>query len=160
MMGLRVNMDKTKILVCRAKPVQSGKAKCPCGVCGKGVDRNSILCTQCGKWIHKRCSRVKGSLESCKNFKCGKCLNVVASDEMPDSKIARESTTVGLEFVDTFCYLGNMLSAEGGVEQAVRRRVRCAWGKFKEFMPSLTMRGTSLKVKGKMYKACVQSVMM
>ena len=27
-------------------------------------------------------------------------------------------------------------------------------------MPILTMRGTSLKVKGKIYKACVQSVMM
>ena len=92
-------MDKTKILVCCAKPVQSGKpsGKWPCGVCGKGVGRNSILCTQCGKWIHKRCSGVKGSLESCKNFKCGKCLNVVASDEMSDSKA--ESTTVGLEFV-------------------------------------------------------------
>ena len=35
--GLRVNMDKTKILVCHAKPVQSGKpsGKWPCGVCGE-----------------------------------------------------------------------------------------------------------------------------
>ena len=60
--GLRVNMDKTKILVCRPKPVESGKpsGKWPCGVCGKEVGRNSVLCTQCGKWIHKRCSGVKG----------------------------------------------------------------------------------------------------
>ena len=62
--------------------------------------------------------------------------------------------------VDTFCYLGDMLSAGGGVEEAVCCRVRCAWGKFNELMPILTMRGTSLKVKGKIYKACVQSVMM
>ena len=34
------------------------------------------------------------------------------------------------------------------------------WGKFNELMPILTMRGTSLKVKGTIYKACVQSVMM
>ena len=61
--------------------------------------------------------------------------------------------------VDTFCYVGDMLSAGGGVEEAVRCRVRCAWGKFNELMPILTMRGTSLKVKGKIYKACVQSVM-
>ena len=74
--------------------------KWPCGVCGKGVGRNSILCTQCGKWIHKRCSEVKGSLESWKNLKCGKCLNVVASVEMSGSKA--ESATVGLESVDTF----------------------------------------------------------
>ena len=47
--GLRVNMDITK--VCRAKPVQNGtpSGKWPYGVCGKVVDRNSILCTQCGK---------------------------------------------------------------------------------------------------------------
>ena len=101
---------------------------------------------------------MKGSLESCKNIKCGKCVNIVASFEMSDSKA--ESATVGLESVDTFCYLGDMLSAEGGVEEAVRCRVRCAWGKFNELMPILTTRGTSLKVKGKIYKACVQSVMM
>ena len=104
--GLRVNMDRTKILVCRAKLAQSGKSsdKWSCGVCGKGVGRNSIHCTQCGKWIHKRCSGVKGSSESCKNFKC---LNVVASVEMSDSQA--KSAIVGLESVDTFCYLGDML---------------------------------------------------
>ena len=103
---------------------------------------------------------MKGSLKGSfgKNFKCGKCLNVVASVEMSDSKA--ESNTVGLESVDTFCYLDDMLSAGGGVEEAVGCRVRCAWGKFNELMPILTMRGTSLKVKGKIYKTCVQSVMM
>ena len=53
-----------------------------------------------------------------------------------------------------------MLSAGGGVEEAVRCRVRCARGKFNEHMPILTIRGTSLKVKGEICKACVQSVMM
>ena len=28
----------------------------PCGVCGHGVGANSVLCTACGKWCHKRCS--------------------------------------------------------------------------------------------------------
>ena len=27
-----------------------------CGVCGRGVGANSVLCTACGKWCHKRCS--------------------------------------------------------------------------------------------------------
>ena len=54
-------------------------------------------------------------MESCKNFKCEKCLNgEVDSVVMSDSKVA--STTVGLESVDTFCYLGDMLSAGGRVE--------------------------------------------
>src|SRR5580693_1009012 len=73
--GLRVNMGKTKIMVICAKPPLSGQpsGKWPCWVYGKGVGQNSILCTQCNKWIHKKCSGVKGSLESCKKFQSGKC---------------------------------------------------------------------------------------
>ena len=52
-------------------------------------------------------------MESCKNFKCGKCLNVVARLEISDSKA--ESTTADVESVATFCYLGDMLSAGGGI---------------------------------------------
>ena len=54
--------------------------------CVKGLELKSQFFALCGKWIHKRCSGVKGSLESCKNFKYRKCLKVVASDEMSDSK--------------------------------------------------------------------------
>ena len=51
-----------------------------------------------------------------------------------------------------------MLSAGGGVEEGGSLSGgECAWGKFNELMPMLTMRGTSLKVKGKIYKACVQN---
>src|SRR5580698_741490 len=53
-----------------------------------------------------------------------------------------------------------MLGAEGGVEAAVRYRVRCAWSKFYELVPILTRRGVSLKLKGKFYRACVQSVLL
>ena len=52
-----------------------------------------------------------------------------------------------------------MFSAKGGAEDAVRARVRCAWGKFKELSPILTSRGVSLKLKGKIFKTCVQTVM-
>ena len=34
----------------------------PCGVCDKRVKTNSILCVLCNKWVHKRCSGVKGGL--------------------------------------------------------------------------------------------------
>jgi hypothetical protein len=63
-----------------------------------------------------------------------------------------------LECVDRFCYLGDMLEVGGGVEEATKARVKCAWGKFRELIPILTARGASLKVKGKLYRACVQSV--
>ena len=64
-----------------------------------------------------------------------------------------------VEWVDSFCYLGDVMGCGGGVEDAVRHRVKCAWGKFRELSLFLTLRGMSLKLKGKLYSACVQSVL-
>ena len=43
--------------------------------------------------------------------------------------------------------------------EASLARVRSVWGKFNELKPILTARGASLKLKGKIYRTCVQSVM-
>ena len=53
--GMRVNMNKTKVMISgeRQKPVQKA-ARCPCGVCGRGVGSNSIQCTSCHKWRRLR----------------------------------------------------------------------------------------------------------
>ena len=37
--------------------------------------------------------------------------------------------------------------------------MKCAWAKFKELSPILTAHGTSYHIKGKIYRACVQSVL-
>ena len=44
--GMRVNMNKTKVMISgeRQKPVQKA-ARWPCGLCGRGVGSNSIQCT-------------------------------------------------------------------------------------------------------------------
>jgi len=51
--GMRVNMNKTKVMINgeRQKLVQKA-ARWPCGVFGRGVDSNSIQCTSCQKWVH------------------------------------------------------------------------------------------------------------
>ena len=64
-----------------------------------------------------------------------------------------------LEVVDKFCYLGDVIGKGGGAEEASRARVRCAWGKFRDLRRLLTTRGASLKVKEKIYRACVQRVL-
>ena len=56
-------------------------------------------------------------------------------------------------------YLGDTLGVRGGVEEAARARVRCTWAKFKELSPILTARGASYRIKRKIHKACVQSVL-
>jgi len=61
--GMRVNMNKTKVMISgeRQKPVQKA-AGWLCGVCDRGVGSNSIQCTSCHKWVHKKCSGIKGSM--------------------------------------------------------------------------------------------------
>ena len=45
--------------------------------------------------------------------------------------------------VTKICYLGDTLSSDGGVVEAARATVRCAWGKFKELPSILYVRGAS-----------------
>ena len=43
---------------------------------------------------------------------------------------------------------GDMTGAGGGAEEALRARVQCAWGKFRELSPILTSRGASSEDDG------------
>ena len=48
----------------------------PCSVCSLRVKVNSVLCVQCGKWIHGRCAEVKRvTTKFSRNFACRKCTN-------------------------------------------------------------------------------------
>jgi len=60
---VKANMNRTKVLVSgeSRKGVQNAR-RWPCGVCGRGVGRNSIQCTKCQKWVHKKCSGVTASV--------------------------------------------------------------------------------------------------
>ncbi|XP_065319059.1 uncharacterized protein LOC135927050 [Gordionus sp. m RMFG-2023] len=62
-----------------------------------------------------------------------------------------------LEKVDKFCYLGDMLIEDGGVDSAVVARIRQAWKKFREMSSILTNKKISLKLKGKVYISGVRS---
>jgi len=67
---------------------------------------------------------------------------------------------ISLEKVDKLCYLGNALDADGGCDSAVTAKIRFAWEKFHEYLPILTGKGFSLKLKGKVYAICVRSCLM
>jgi len=65
-----------------------------------------------------------------------------------------EHTDIGngvlLEKIDKFCYLGDVLNADGGCNSAVTARVRFAYKTFWEYLPILTAgKGFLLKLKGK-----------
>jgi len=67
---------------------------------------------------------------------------------------------VSLEKVDKFCYLGDMLDADGGCDSAVTARVKFAWNKFCKYLPILTGKEFSLKLKGMVYATCLKSCLM
>ena len=53
-----------------------------------------------------------------------------------------------------------MLDAGGGAQSSSITRVQCAWGKFRNLLPLLTSKAVPSKVKGELFRACVQTVML
>ena len=70
--GMRVNMNKTKVMISGERQmVRQKDVRWLCRVCSKGVGSNSIQCTSCQKWVHKKCSGIKGSMSKvAKSFIC------------------------------------------------------------------------------------------
>jgi len=70
-------MNKTKVMISgeRQKVMQKA-ARWPCGICGRGVGNNSIQCTSCQKWVHRKCTSIKGSMYKV-TFISRVCLNPV-----------------------------------------------------------------------------------
>ena len=90
------------------------------------------------------------------DFRCRRCLD---GDSVVSLSEVELEPGVKVECVSKFCYLGDTLGSGGGVVAAARAIVRCAWAKFKELSPILTVRGASYRIKGRIYSACVQSVL-
>ena len=134
--GLRVNVEKTKIMVGEGRKVRGTSNVDPCSVCGMRVKRNSIRCNRCRFWVHARCSGVKGGLSKVeRTFICKKCGDGGGEGGTSGEKgeKGREVKVFdGMEVVENFCYLGDTIQRDGGCDLAVRERVRKGWMKFRE----------------------------
>ena len=108
--GLKVNISKTKVMHCKIRSGQmENSGKWPCGVCRKGVGVNSIVCTVCRQWVHKRCSGISGSLNAINDFECRICVDGIMHGE---PRTEMEIENVGkLECVEKFFYFGDMIGA-------------------------------------------------
>ena len=139
-----------------------GNVKHPCSVCLKGVDVNSIRYTQCVQWVHARCSRVKGSLKNVESsFICRRCKGDLCETRQVNSQLnGLHIDGHEYEIVDKLCYLGDMLSQEGGCEHAILKRIQTGWLKFRELSGLLIGKGMSLKSKGIIYTTCIRHAML
>ena len=138
--GLKVNAEKSKVMVGSSGGkmiVNSGKW--PCGVCGKGV---------CKKWIHKRCSGVRGDLSRVADgFRCRRCDGTIQEVDLAEDLMVDGETYECVNF-KSFCYLGDTLDGDGGADLAATARIRNGWMKFRELLPFLTSRVPPLEMKG------------
>ena len=62
-----------------------------------------------------------------------------------------------LEIVDSFRYLGDVISCGGAVELAVGGRVSCVWSKWRELASLLVNHSISLEEKVKVYCVFMRS---
>jgi len=78
---MRVNMNKTKVMISgERQKVRQKAVRWPYGVYSKGVGSNSLQCTSCQKWVHKKRNGIKDSMSKViKTFICRGCLNLVTS---------------------------------------------------------------------------------
>ena len=137
---MKVNTGKMKVMANGEGGERVVSKVDPCGVCDKRVKANSVLYVGCNKWVHKKCSGVKGSLRKVEGvFQCKVCSQGRVLD------VVVEGMDNGVE---GFGYLGDKLSAGGGCASAVVSRVRVGWGKFKELSGVLCGKKWSMKLKG------------
>lgn len=81
------------------------------------------------------CSDVLARAEGA--FVCKVCESVDVNGESGDvNEGIDRGDEVCVENVGKFCYLGDTLNGNGGVNSASVARVRCAWKKFKELSGS------------------------
>ena len=59
-----------------------------------------------------------------------------------------------LETVDSFYYLGDVISCGGGVESAARDRISCAWSKRRELASLLVNHSIPPEKRSKVYCTC------
>ena len=126
--GMRVNLDKTEMMMSGLKEKVAASKIGPCGVCGRRVKVNAVFCTNCARWVHGRCTSMKRvSLGLAKNIVCTSC---TALDE--DGVEPIENSCDGVKTVNEFCYLEDKLKTSGGCEAAVSARMRIGWIKFRD----------------------------
>jgi len=78
----------------------------------------------------------------------------------PVTSIGHTSIDIGasenLEFVDKFCYLGNMSSVDGDADATVEARIQTGWNKFRQLVPLLTNKDISLIMSETIQQLCAK----
>ena len=118
-----MNLRNTKVLVSGAEGEVSVSKVDPCGICGKRVMANPVLCVKCRKWIHGRSAKVKSVTPRLgRYFVCRRCKKQVDGLVEPVEELCEEVDTVR-----GFFYMGDRVNASGVCEAVVTARATENW---------------------------------
>ena len=112
-------MERQRLEIGAGQVKSSGKY--PYGVCKKGVGRNSILCSKCKKWIHRKCSNIKGRLKQDPHYICPVCIVVHRREKIVEDKFQIKADVM-LDCVENLCYLGDEIGVRGGGPGSVQKQ--------------------------------------
>ncbi len=133
----------------------SVSVKYPCAVCKEGVGARSIQCTKCTKWVHGKCSGLKGKLPlENTGFECKVCMTGCEQENVPGvSTVVEDKQLKSVNIVidgkqvaqvDRFKYLGAVMTQDGECTAAVKERIgmaKDAFNKRKELLKKSFSRG-------------------
>ena len=134
---MRVNLDKTKMMVSGLEENVTASKIDPCRVCGRRVKINVDLA-----WPRTLLAQH------------------VYTTLHQDSKEPNENLCDGEETANEFCYLGDKLKTRGGYEAAVTAKMRIGWIKFRECSELLLGKRFSVKIKAKGFQSSVRCAML
>ena len=105
---------------------------------------------------------MKGSLKKVESsFICKRCKGDLCETRQVNSQVnGLHIDGHEYEIVDKLCYLGDMLSQEGGCEHTILKRVQIGWLKFRELSSLLIGKGMSVRSKGIIYTTCIRPAML
>ena len=73
-----MNLEKIKVMVNGLKGEGIQCKVNPCANCSKRVVATSVMCTQCGKWVHAKSAKMKRVTTTlAKGFVCEQCANTI-----------------------------------------------------------------------------------
>ena len=72
----------------------------------------------------------------------------------------KDRNNVELKQVDEFCYLGTVIEEKGGCSKSVRARIGKVWQKWREVTGVVCDKRMPLKMKAKIYKSVIRSVLL
>ena len=144
--GLDVNMGKTIAMIC-GKGFDTTKlsGKYPCSIYRRGVWVNSIFCTGYDAWVQKKGSGIKVRLVDIGGFKCHRYLGLARPiDGRPVEHVSFKDQK--LVVVESFVYLGEKVSSNGGCDISIIARICSTWEKFRELLTLLTNQAIAFRV--------------